>query len=275
MGKKINLDLGACGARTRACSVHTRVNADVKAQGVEMSLDTARKSACATCTRMGGLDTSTNRSGWVAILILSLSALLSGAVILDRIAVIAGTHVIKTSDIERDIRLTDFLNRAPLDLKTSAKREAAERLITQEIIRDEIVSGGYRRPPEAEAVDLEAQLRRDRFGGSEQRLVEGLQHYGLTRAELRGQLLWQITVLQFIDERFRGGIVVTLDEVRDFYDGHYVELRQQYPKDNSFETLEPKIQTMLESQRINQSFNEWLDQARMNYPVEYKQAAFE
>jgi peptidyl-prolyl cis-trans isomerase SurA len=209
------------------------------------------------------------------LLILGLSMLLSGAVILDRIAVIAGTHVIKTSDIERDIRLTDFLNRAPLDLKTSAKREAAERLITQEIIRDEIVSGGYRRPPEAEAVDLEAQLRRDRFGGSEPRLVEGLQHYGLTRAELRGQLLWQITVLQFIDERFRGGVVVTVDEVRDFYDGHYAELRQQYPKDDSFEALEPKIQTMLEGQRINQSFNEWLDQARKNYAVEFKQAAFE
>jgi hypothetical protein len=124
-------------------------------------------------------------------------------------------------------------------------------------------------------VDLEAQLRRDRFGGSEPRLVEGLQHYGLTRAELRGQLLWQITVLQFIDERFRGGVVVTVDEVRDFYDGHYAELRQQYPKDDSFEALEPKIQTMLEGQRINQSFNEWLDQARKNYAVEFKQAAFE
>jgi hypothetical protein len=209
------------------------------------------------------------------MLIFVISALLSGAVILDRIAVIAGTHVIKSSDIDRDIRLTDFLNRAPLDFSVSAKREAAERLITQEIIRDEIVSGGYRRPPEAEAVDLEAQLRRDRFSGSEQRMVEGLHRYGLTEAELREQLLWQITVLQFIDERFRGGVVVTLDEVRDFYDARYVELRKQYPKDNSFETLEPKIRTQLEGQRINESFNEWLDQARKNYAVEFKQGAFE
>jgi peptidyl-prolyl cis-trans isomerase SurA len=228
-----------------------------------MSLDTARKSACATRTSKG-----------ICVLMI-LSALLPGAVIMDRIAVIAGAHVIKSSDIERDIRLIDFLNRAPLDLKANAKREAAERLITQQIIRDEIVSGGYRRPPEAEAVDLEAQLRRDRFGGSEPRLVEGLQHYGLTRTELRGQLLWQITVLQFIDERFRGGVVVTVDEVRDYYDGHYVELRRQYPKDNSFETLEPKIRTMLEGERINQTFNEWLDQARKNYAVEFKQGAFE
>ena len=97
----------------------------------------------------------------------------------------------------------------------------------------------------------------------------------MTEAEFREQLLWQITVLQFIDERFRGGAVVTLDEVRDFYDGRYVELSKQYPKDNSFETLEPKIRTTLEGQRINQAFNDWLDQARKSETVEFKPGAFE
>jgi peptidyl-prolyl cis-trans isomerase SurA len=206
--------------------------------------------------------------------IFSVPALLFGAVILDRIAVIAGTHVIKLSDIDRDIRLTDFLNRVPLNLNASTKREAAERLITQQIIRDEIVSGGYRRPPESEAAKLEAELRRDRFGGSEQRLGEALQRYGLRETGLREQLLWQLSVLQFIDERFRGGVVVTDDEVRDFYDEHYVELRRKYPQDNSLEALEPTIRSMLERERIDQAFNEWLDQARKSYAVEFKEGAF-
>jgi hypothetical protein len=210
-----------------------------------------------------------------AVWILSLAPLLSGAVILDRIAAVAGTHVIKLSDIDRDIRLTDFLNRTTLDLNASAKHEAAERLIAQQIIRDEIVSGGYRRPPESRAAELEAQLLRDRFGGSEQRVHEALQRYGLSEVELRNQLLWQITVLQFIDQRFRGGIVVTDEEVRDFYDEHWAELRKQYPKDNSLEALEPKIRTMLEGQRINRAFNDWLDDARKNLKVEFKPGAFE
>jgi hypothetical protein len=211
----------------------------------------------------------------VLIAIVGLSALAAGAVIVDRIAVIAGTHVIKSSDIDRDIRLTDFLNRAQLSLNSAAKHEAADRLITQQIIRDEIVSGGYRRPVESEAATLEAQLLRDRFAGSRERLRESLQHYGLTEAELRAQLLWQLTVLQFIDQRFRGGIVVTDDEVRDFYDEHYVELSKQYPKDNSLEAMEPKIRPMLESQRINDAFNQWLDQARQSVKVEFKPGAFE
>jgi hypothetical protein len=200
--------------------------------------------------------------------IFSFSALLStGAVVLDRIAVVAGTHVIKTSDIHRDIRLTEFLNRATLNLSASAKRESAERLITQQIIRDEIVSGGYRRPPASEAAQLESELRRDRFGDSEQRLRAALQRYGLTEPELREQLLWQITVLQFINERFRGGVVVTDEDVRAYYD--------QHPKGSSFDAMEPKIRTTLEGERINQAFNEWLDQARKSEQVEFKQGAFE
>lgn len=199
--------------------------------------------------------------------------ILSGAVVLDRIAVIAGGHVIKLSDIDRDIRLTDFLNRAPLDFDRVARRAAAERLITQQIIRDEIVSGGYRRAPESQATQLLADLRRDRFAGSGQRLREALQGYGLTEDELQKQLLWQITVLQFINQRFRGGVVVTNEDARDFYDEHYAELQKQYPKDNSLEALEPKIRSMLEEQAVDRAFNVWLDQARKNEKVEFKDEA--
>jgi len=210
------------------------------------------------------------------VLVLGVSALVTGGpVVLDRIAVIAGTHVIKLSDIDRDIRLTDFLNRVPLSFTAAAKKASAERLITQQIIRDEIENGGYRRPPESKATQLEEQLRRDRFAGSEQKLREALQRYRLTEAQLQQQLLWQITVLQFINQRFRAGVVVTDDAVRDFYDEHYAELQKQYPKDNSLEALEPKIREMLEGQQINQAFDEWLDQARKNEKVQFKEGALE
>lgn len=198
-----------------------------------------------------------------------------GAVVIDRIAVIAGTHVIKLSDIDRDIRLTDFLNRATLDFSAAAKRQSAERLITQDIIRDEIVNGGYRRPPESEAAALETDLRRDRFGSSELRLEAALQRDGLTEPELRQELLWQITVLQFINQRFRGGVVVNDADVKNYYDQHLAELKREYPNDYSLEALTPKIRGQVEGERINQQFNEWLDEARKNYHVEFKQGAFE
>lgn len=208
------------------------------------------------------------------MLILGFSSLLSGAVVLDRIAVIAGKHIIKQSDIDRDIRLTDFLNDTRLDPSAQAKKEAAERLITQQIIRDEIVTGGYRRPQESAAAQLETQLVRDRFAGSSQRLNAALERYGLTEAELRERLLWQLTVLQFINQRFRAGVVITDDDVRKYYDQHAAELKRQYPKENNFQALEPKIRDTVEGERINQAFNEWLDQARQNEKVDFKPGAF-
>jgi hypothetical protein len=195
------------------------------------------------------------------------------AVVLDRIAVIVGKRVIKTSDIDVDLRLTAFLNREPVRADSDNKRRSAERLIDQEIIRQEIISGGFRRPAESQAAGLESQVTRDRFGGSEARLRMELIRYGLSENDLREQLLWQLTVLSFIDQRFQGGAVVTDEDVRSYYNQHLADLRRQNPQASSYQALEPQVRTLLEGERVNQSFNQWLTQARSRYRIEYKQEA--
>jgi hypothetical protein len=209
------------------------------------------------------------------VFILIFATLLPGAEVLDRIAVIAGTHAIKLSDIERDIRLTQFLNREPLKITSAARHDAAERLITQEIIRQEIVTGLYRRPPETDATALVAQIRRERFGNSIQAMAAALEKYGLTEPRLRERLLWQITVLQFINQRFRAGVVVTDDDVKTYYVQHAAELRKQDSKDVNLEAAASEIKSLLEGQRIDAAFNDWLDQTRKDYRVEYKQEALQ
>jgi hypothetical protein len=206
--------------------------------------------------------------------LLLLMGICQAAVVLDRIAVIVGKHVIKASDIDRDLRLTALLNGAPLDLSSGEKRKAAERLIDQELIRQEIVSGRYKRPGEAEAANLEQQFQRDRFGGSESRLRQVLQKYGLSDEQLQEHLLWQLTVLRFIDERFRPGILVSDEEVRSYYDQHLEELRRQHPRDYRFDSLKDVIQETIVGERINIELDQWLKQARNRYRIEYKQEAF-
>lgn len=196
-------------------------------------------------------------------------------VVIDRIAVIVGKHAIKASDIAEDLRVTEFLNRAPLDFSPAAKRKSAERLIDQEIIRQEIVTGGYRRPSDAEGQAFEKQLEHDRFHGAAAQLRQALDKYGLTEVQLRDELLWQLTVLRFIDQRFRAGVLVTDEEVKSYYDQHLAALRAQYPNGYSLQELQAKIRSSLEGERINQSFNEWLEQQRKMYRIEYRQEAFE
>jgi peptidyl-prolyl cis-trans isomerase SurA len=198
-----------------------------------------------------------------------------GADVIDRMAVIVGRHVIKTSDILRDLRVTEFLNREPLALDAEARKKSAERLIDQEIIRQEIVTGGYRRPADEDGEAFEKQLEKDRFHGSAAEIRAALAKYGLTEQRLREQLLWQLTVLRFIDQRFRAGVLVTDDDVKNYYDQHQEELRRENPHANSQEALQPKIRSTLEAERINELFNAWLAHERKIYRIEYKQAAFE
>jgi hypothetical protein len=199
----------------------------------------------------------------------------AAGVVIDRIAVIVGKHAIKLSDIDRDLRVTQFLNREPLKLNSDARRQAAGRLIDQVIIGDEIKSEGLAQPTGSGADGLLNRLRRDRFGGSDARLRQELLAYGLTDDGLRAQLLWQFEVLQFIDQRFRPGVLVTDEEVRTYFTEHRSELARQYPQRSRFEELEPQIRAALEGERINQNFVQWLDWARQRNRIEYRQRVFQ
>jgi hypothetical protein len=209
------------------------------------------------------------------MLLLLIASAVQGAHVIDRIAVIVGRHVIKTSDIARDLRVTEFLNGEPLDLSPGATRKSAERLIDQEILRQEIVTGGYRRPSETEAEAFKEQFEKDRFHGSAAEMTGALVKYGLTEEQLREQLLWQLTVLRFIDQRFRAGVLVPDEEVKSYYDQHLAELRRENPRGYSLESLQAKIRSALEGEHINQNFNEWLEHERKIYRIEYKQEAFQ
>ena len=121
------------------------------------------------------------------LLLSFLLATAASAVVVDRIAVIVEKRVIKTSDIEREVRVTQFLNAEPLDLGTEARKQAAERLIDQAIIRREIEAGGYSMASEEDAARMLEQVKKERSGSAAAK-------YGLTEDQLLRHLRWQVTV---------------------------------------------------------------------------------
>jgi len=203
-----------------------------------------------------------------------MTSLLSGAAVIDRIAVIVGKRAIKTSDIDRELRVSSFLNRQPLNESPSARRQVAERLIDQEMVRQDLLNGQYSQPTEKDAGDFLQQFRRDRFGGSETQLRVDLERYGLTEEQLQRYFLWQLTVLRYIDQRFRNGVVVTDEEVAAYYRQHRAELQTAYPQNNGLEALAPKIRESMTGERIDQAFEEWLAETRRGVQIEYREQAF-
>src|SRR5690242_5513097 len=82
----------------------------------------------------------------------------TGAVV-DRVAVVVGKIVITESEVLQEVRLTEFLNDQPLDLRPGPRRAAAERLVDQQLIRSEMEIARY---PEPSPADAEAVLRKFR-----------------------------------------------------------------------------------------------------------------
>lgn len=194
---------------------------------------------------------------------------IQAGIIIDRIAVVVNRHPIKASDIVRDLNLTAFLNHEPVKMDPATRRSAADRLVDQEIIRNSIASGGYARATDADAENLMAQIRRDRFGNSAARMRQELMRYGLTEDQLHAQLLWQLTVLRFIDQRFRGGVLVDDDDIRNYYTQHRAQYR------GTLENETKTIRDTLEGEQVNQQFETWLDDGRKRATVQYKDDAFQ
>jgi hypothetical protein len=136
-----------------------------------------------------------------ALVLMLLFAGLAGAEILDSVAAFVGNRAIKQSEIERDLRLTAFLNGSKLDFSAASKRQAAERLIDQALIRDEIAKAKYPMAGTAEVAPVLNKIKKLRFG-AESEYQRALTTYGVAEADLRAQLAWQITVVRFIDVRF-------------------------------------------------------------------------
>ncbi len=201
-----------------------------------------------------------------------LASVFASAIIIDRIAVIVGDSIVKDSDIDRDIRVTDFLNNELLSFESAARKKAASRLIDQIFIRREIAIGDY---PTATLQDTDNQLdnlKRQRFK-TDAAYQHALSRYGLTDLELRTQLQWQLTVLRFIDLRFKPGALVSEEEIEKYYNEHAVALRRENPRASSLDDLREKIRGILQGRQVNQQFFAWLDDQRKENKIQFREAS--
>jgi len=137
---------------------------------------------------------------------LFLAGALAHGTIVDRIAIVVDKKIVKDSDINEDLRITGFLNNEPPSFTPASRKQAASRLMDQSFLRDEVEQGDYPAASVAEAQDFLADLKKSRFA-NDAAYQRALASYGVSEEELKGRLLWQLTVLRFIDVRFRPGVV--------------------------------------------------------------------
>jgi hypothetical protein len=197
-----------------------------------------------------------------------LCSCLAYPVIIDRIAVRVGNSIIKDSDIDRNLRVTDFLNDQPLNMNNEARREASKRLIDQAFIRREIQLGDYPRATWEEADQQLDRLKKERYK-TQDALQSAIHRYGLVEPDLRFEFHWQLTVLRFIDLRFKPAVLVTDEEIQKYYREHQTALRRANPGKNSLDDLRDQIRDILAGEKVNEQFFAWLDDQRKSNKVEF------
>jgi hypothetical protein len=211
-------------------------------------------------------------SGFLGI---SAALQLASAEIIDRIAVSVASSVITTSEVDRAIRVTAFQNRVDLDFRPANQRETAERLVDQKLIRREMELSRYPQPAPSEASPLLAQVR-SRYQ-SDAEFQKGLKDYGVTEQELRDALVWELTLLRFIEVRFRPAIQVSNQELENYFEKVVKPAAQaaQSGQEVSLDDYRSRIEEKLAGERADQELDRWLKEARKRADIEVHLEAFQ
>jgi len=208
-----------------------------------------------------------------------LSTLLASnprADVIDRIAVALDNQIITDSEVVLEIRLSAFLNGDPVDFSPEARRKAADRLVEQKLIRREIDLGRYPAPSKDEVAAMLKQIQAQRFADPA-KYRQALEKYGVSEADVNAYLLWQLTLLRFIDARFRPGVQVSDEEIRAHFESEQGkgEGTADAGKQPKFEDLRDQIRETLTNQHIDQLLNDWLAAARKRAHIVFHQEAFQ
>jgi len=207
-----------------------------------------------------------------------LLALAGGAraEIIDRVAVSVGNRVITASDLDRQIRVAAFQDGVKPDFSAAGRRAAAERMVDQRLIKRELDNSRYPVPAAAELTPAMEQFKREHFP-DEAGYQRALATDGITEEDFKELLLWQRTLLLFIEVRFGSGGAVTEQEVQDYFEKTVKPAAEiAHPGEPvELEDYRDEIEQRLAGERADQQMDVWLKEARKRVEIVYHDEVFQ
>jgi hypothetical protein len=197
--------------------------------------------------------------------------------VIDRIAVVVGNTVITETEVDQEARLAAFLNGTPLKLDPETKKASANRLVDQQLIRNEMKIGAYPEPTAAEVDDMLKNLKQEKFGGSDAAMKASLEKYGISDEQLRQHLSWQLAAIRFTDMRFSGAAPAATRAAAappasngpDKSTQRGLSRRPDSDGQTADRTEAPP------AANVDQQLDAWLKQTRAGTKIQFKQGAFQ
>jgi peptidyl-prolyl cis-trans isomerase SurA len=186
---------------------------------------------------------------------------------LDRVLAVVNEDVILESDVDQEIRLAAFQPFRPN--RNESHQQVLDRLINRELILEQA-----HLMPEAPITDKQVEeqfdsLRKQIPACKEYHCEtdEGWKRYvtdqGFTMEELTKLWRERMEMLRFIEERFRSGIEISQEEIRDYYEKTLLpQYADKHATPPPLETISNRIQEILLQQQVNNLLQDWLKSLR-------------
>jgi len=196
-------------------------------------------------------------------------SLAQGGEIVDRMVANINGHVLLQSDWEEELALEALLSARAPDTFTSAERKAAlDRLIDQELLREQV------RPPEGDpAEQVAARLKEVRKlytdGATEEGWRAVLQRYGLTQGALDKRLGEDLQLMRLVEARLRPSIQIDQKAIESYYHDQLLpELKKAGAKEVALAEVVGHIRDLLAEEKLNQLLSSWLTSLRSEGHIE-------
>ena len=188
--------------------------------------------------------------------------------IIDRLAVAVGNQVITQLQIDEELRVTAMLNHKPVVRGLEERRDAADRLVEQLLIKTEMDLSRYPLPGSADVDKYLQQI--EEAGGGATEFEKTLSSFHLTMETVRRHLELQLMELRFIDFRFRPDTVVTDGDVERAYQRQAAAWKQSHsgPAPGLEASREP-LRAMLTEEHTDAALETWLGESRKRVDIIY------
>ncbi len=196
-------------------------------------------------------------------------------VVLDGVVAVVNNHAILESDLDAAMRLSALEPPESANAKPDRK-SALDELISRELIEEQMtLEEKAAAEPGAEVLkERLTQLREDlpacvQYNCANDRgWAAFLEANRLTDDEVKKYLRLRLSLLSFIEIRFRQGIRISQEEIENYYRDTLVPQYTAGQQAPPLASVSPRIEEILLQQQVNQLFGAWLDNLRKQGDVE-------
>jgi len=200
---------------------------------------------------------------WALLLALAQARLALAGQIVDRVVSDVNGHVVLQSDWEQEVALEAFSNGRDPDSFTSEERRAAlDRLIDQELLREQV------RPstpaPTAQIAARVAEVRKLHPDcPSEDAWRAKLRRYGLTQGALEKRLGDEMQLMRLVEDRLRPSIQIDQQAVEAYYHEQLLpDLKRAGSQAKPLTEVFGRIKDLLAEKKMNELLSGWLASLR-------------